>query len=155
MTIQDNLTKYAEAIPLRNTESTTIAMALAEQFISRFGCPRAIQTDQGSNFISEVMATFCRIFKIRQLKSTAFHPQSLGPLERSHHVLIQYLKQYCEKTNWDNWIRFAIFSYNTLKHEGNGFTPHQLIFGKKAVIPSEFAHAELPLTYNIFLKTLN
>ena len=104
MTIQDNLTKYSEAIPLRNTESTAIAMALAEQFISRFGCPRAIQTDQGSNFISEVMATFCRIFKIRQLKSTTFHPQSLGSLERSHHVLIQYLKQYCEKTNWDNWI---------------------------------------------------
>ena len=37
LTIQDNLTKYSDAIPKKNTESTTIAAALAEQFISRFG----------------------------------------------------------------------------------------------------------------------
>ena len=88
--------------------------------------------------------------------STAFHPQSLGSLERSHHVLIHYLSNYCEKTNWDRWIRFAIFSYkyNTSTHEGTGFTPHELIFGKEATIPSEFAQTKLPLTYNLFLKTL-
>ena len=154
LTIQDNLTKYSDAIPLKNIESTTIAMALAEQFISRFGCPKIIHTDQGSNFTSQIMETFCKIFKIKQLKSTAFHPQSLGSLERSHHVLIQYLKNYCEKTNWDRWIRFAIFSYNTSTHEGTGFTPHELIFGKEATIPSEFAQNKLPLTYNLFLKTL-
>lgn len=155
LTIQDNLTKYSDAIPLMNTESTTIAMAIAEHFIARFGCPYSIHTDQGSNFISEVMTTFCRIFKIKQIKSTAFHPQSLGSLERSHHVLIQYLKMYCKETNWDSWLRFALFSYNTSKHESTGFTPHELIFGKKARIPSEFANEEIPLTYNMFLKTLS
>ena len=100
------------------------------------------------------MATFCRIFKIKHLRSTPFHPQALGSLERSHHVLIQYLKNYCEKTNWDRWLRFALFSYNTSKHEGTGFTPHELIFGKVAQIPSEFSKCQLPLTYNLYLKTL-
>ena len=100
------------------------------------------------------MATFCKIFKIKHLRSTAFHLQSLESLERSHHILIQYLKNYCEKTNWDRWVRFAIFSYNTSKHEGTGFAPHELIFGKTARIPSEFAKRELPLTYNLYLKTL-
>ena len=154
LTIQDNLTKYSEAIPLRSTESTVIASAFAEHFITRFGCPQVIHTDQGSDFTSQVMATFCRIFRIKHLRSTAFHPQTLGSLERSHHVLIQYLKNYCEKTNWDKWIRFALFSYNTSKHEGTGFTPHELIFGKQARIPSEFAKCQLPLTYNLYLKTL-
>ena len=154
LTIQDNLTKYSDAIPLRSTESTAIASAFAEHFITRFGCPRVIHTDQGSDFTSQVMATFCKIFRIKHLRSTAFHPQALGSLERSHHVLIQYLKNYCEKNNWDRWLRFALFSYNTSKHEGTGFTPHELIFGKTARIPSEFAKTQLPLTYNLYLKTL-
>ena len=99
------------------TQSTTIAKALAENFISRFGCPQIIHTDQGSNFTSQIMSTFCKIFKVKQIQSTAFHPQSLGSLERSHHVFIQYLKIYCQKSNWDRWLRFAIFSYNTSTHE--------------------------------------
>ena len=154
LTIQCNLTKYSDAIPLPDTQSTTIATALAENFISRFGCPQIIHTDQGSNFTSRIMSTFCKIFKVKQIQSTAFHPQSLGSLERSHHVLIQYLKIYCQKSNWDRWLRFAIFSYNTSTHESTGFTPHELIFGKKANIPSEFSKQQIPLTYNLFLKTL-
>ena len=75
-------------------------------------------------------------------------------MERSHHVPIQYLKNYCERTNWDRWIRFATFPYNTSTHERTGFTPDELIFGKKATIPSEFSQSKLPLTYNLFLKTL-
>ena len=57
-TLQDNLTKYSDAIPLSNIDSTSVAIALAEQFISRFGCPRAIHTDQGTNFVSRIMNNF-------------------------------------------------------------------------------------------------
>ena len=42
LTIQDYFTKYSDAIPLKNTESTTIAAALAEQLILRFGCRRKV-----------------------------------------------------------------------------------------------------------------
>ena len=76
LTIQDNLTKYFNGIPLRSTDSQTVASAFAENFITRFGCPKVIHTDQGSDFTSQVMKTFTKIFKIKQLKSTAFHPPS-------------------------------------------------------------------------------
>ena len=52
LTLQDCLTKYSEAIPIPNQEAVTVAMVLAENFITRFGCPRSIQTDQGSYFMS-------------------------------------------------------------------------------------------------------
>lgn len=74
LTLQDNLTKYSDAIPLTNMEATTVAVALAEQFISRFGCPRVIHTDQGRNFVGQVMKRFCQVFKIQRITSTAFHP---------------------------------------------------------------------------------
>ena len=92
LTVQCNFTKYSVAIPLKNTDSATISLALAEQFISRYGCPRIIHSDQGSNLISQCMKTFCRLFRIKKIQSTAYHPQSLGSLERSHQTLIEYLR---------------------------------------------------------------
>lgn len=154
LTLQDNLTKYSDAIPLRNIDAATVAFALAEQFISRFGCPRAIHTDQGRNFISQIMKNFCKIFKIQRITSTAFHPQSLGSLERAHRVFINYLRHYCTKTDWDDWIRFCIFSYNTSTHEATGFTPHELVFGEKANIPSQFAKGHAPRTFAQHLDEL-
>ena len=84
---------YSLAIPLPNSLASTIADALVKKFICIFGSPRAVLTDQG------------KIFRIRQFKTTAFHPQSNGSLERSHHVLAEYLKQFVSKNSeWDDWI---------------------------------------------------
>lgn len=154
LTLPDNLTKYSDAIPLASIEATTVAVALAEQFISRFGCPRVIHTDQGRNFVGQVMKRFCQIFRIQRITSTAFHPQSLGSFERAHRVFVDYLRHYCAKSDWDEWIRFVMFSYNTSVHEATGFTPHELVFGVRAVIPSEFAKERVPRTFVQYLDDL-
>lgn len=78
-----------------------------------------------------------RKFKIKQFKTTAFYPQSNGSLERSHQVLIEYLKQFTDKKkNWDEWVNAAMFSYNTSVHEETCFTPYELMFGKIARVPT-------------------
>lgn len=159
LTIQDNFSKYCEAIALKEIDSVTIAHAFAEEFITRFGCPRIIHTDQGSNFTSKIFRTICKIFRIEKLESSAIYPQSLGSLERSHHSLVEYLKEFGTDQNWDSWLRFAIFSYNTSVHEATGYAPHTLVFGKEANIPSSFARGESELTYiqylDNFLKRLS
>ena len=71
----------------------------------------------------------------------------MGSLERSHHSLIEYLKMYTNQADWDIWVKFAMFSYNTSIHSAHGFTPHQLIFGTKARIPSEFENKAVEKTY--------
>ena len=154
LTIQDNFSKVANAIPVSQIDAITIATALAKQFISRYGCPRIIHTDQGTNFTSALMKTFCKVFKIERLTSTAFHHQSLGSLERSHHTLVEYLRQYSDKQIWDEWLRFAILSYNVTVHESTGFDPYTLVFGKEANIPTSFAKEAPPLTYVQYLTNL-
>ena len=154
LTIQDNFSKFADAIPLSQIDAATVATALAEQFISRYGCPRIIHTDQGTNFTSALMKTFCKILKIERVTSTAFHLQSLGSLERSHHTLVEYLKQFGDKQSWDEWLHFAIFSYNITVHESTGFAPYTLVFGKEANIPTSFAKEATSLTYVQHLNDL-
>ncbi|KAL7301957.1 hypothetical protein TKK_0005548 [Trichogramma kaykai] len=50
--------------------------------------------------------------------------------------------------DWDTWIRYTIFSYNTSTHTAHGFTPHELIFAWKARVPSEIADKTISKTYN-------
>ena len=147
LTWQDCLSKYSGAIPLANINATAIAIAFAERFICRFGCPEYIQTDQGPQFMSEIMAGFAELFKIKQLRSSAYQPQSLGALERSHHTFVEYLRHYCGKNDWDLWLPYAMFSFNTSVHESTGVTPHEVVFGRKANLPSEFAEEKVPMTF--------
>ena len=63
LTIQDNFSKYAEAIPLPCTDALTVGIAFAHTFIARHGCPKEIHTDQGRNFMSELFKVLCKIFK--------------------------------------------------------------------------------------------
>lgn len=137
LTMQDLLTKYSIAAPLRDVTSTTIADQILKRLICIFGAPKAILTDQGSNLISSIIKYLAKRFKIKRYITLAYRPQSNGSLERSHHVLAEYLKVQTDKgKEWDTWLDLAILSYNTSVHEGTNYTPHELVFGKTARIPN-------------------
>jgi len=137
LTIQDLLTKYSLAIPLEHATAVNIANAFTDEFVCIYGAPKALLTDQGANFVNSLMRNIARKFRITQMKTTAYHPQSNGSVERSHHVLWEYLKQFVDKSHeWDKWLKLACFSYNTSVHEGTKYTPYELVFGRTARTPS-------------------
>lgn len=156
LTIQDLLTKYSIAVPMENTSAITTAEAFVNNFICRFGCPKAILTDQGTNFLSYLMKNIAKRFKIKHFRTSTYHPQSNGSVERSHHVFIEYLKVFISKNEeWDEFMERATFSYNTSVHEGTKYTPHELIFGRIARIPSSRQPiAEEAGTYQHYLLEL-
>ena len=55
LTRVDYATRYPEAIPLRTTNAKTVAEVLI-QYFSRVGIPDEIVSDQGSNFMSKLLA---------------------------------------------------------------------------------------------------
>lgn len=156
LTIQDHLTKFSLAIPLKSITAIQVADALLKYFICIFGAPKIILTDQGTNFMSNLMKRFAKQFKIKQYRTTAFYPQANGALERSHLVLVEYLKQYVDKfTEWDELLEYAAFSYNTSTHESTGYTPYELVFGKLARQPSsEVTDKVKERTYDDYLYQL-
>ncbi|CAK9801703.1 Retrovirus-related Pol polyprotein from transposon 412 [Anthophora quadrimaculata] len=144
LTIQDLLTKYSLAAPLKSPSAIETADAFINTLICRFGTPKAILTDQGANFTSALMRAVAKRFKISHFQASAFHPQTNGSIERSHIVLTEYLKHYVSRNNWDDWLNCAMFSYNTSVHEGTLFTPHELVFGNRARVPTaDAAHSTL------------
>jgi len=125
LTFQDNLSKYVVAVHIVQQDAKTVATAFVEKIVLTYGTPQILQTDQGANFISQVFKNTCKILSIKKFQSTAFHPESQGSIERSHRVLAEYFRHYVkeDQTNWDQWIPFVTYAYNTTEHSATGFRP--------------------------------
>lgn len=42
-----------------------------------------------------------------------------------------------KKDCWEDYIDTSVFAYNTAKHESSQFSPFELMFGRKAVLPAD------------------
>ena len=115
LTFQDELSKFTLAIPIVQQDTPTVAKVFVEQIVLKFGIPQTLLTDQGSNFLSELFANTCKLLRIKRIKTSAYHPQTNGALERTHRVLVEYLRCYIleNQTDWDKWIPYATFVFNT------------------------------------------
>ena len=80
LTIMCASTRFPEAIPLRNVKSKSVVKALVK-FFTLFGLPKVVQSDQGTNFMSNVFRQVMLELGIQQLKSSAYYPESQGALE--------------------------------------------------------------------------
>ncbi|KAL0130248.1 hypothetical protein PUN28_002086 [Cardiocondyla obscurior] len=143
LTFQDALTKFSKAIPVANQEAATVAKAFATKIIFEHGIPEKILTDQGTNFVSKMFKNVCKLLKIEKIQTTAYHPESNGALERSHRTLAEYLRHYIngDQTDWDEWVPYAMFAYNTTPHTATGYTPFELVYGHQATLPTALATA--------------
>ena len=85
--VADYFTKWVEAYPVLNQEATTLAELLVREFICQFGVPLLIHSDQGRNFESELFAKVCRLRGIKKTRTTPYHPQSDGMVERCNRTI--------------------------------------------------------------------
>lgn len=127
----DYATKYPEAIPLKDQEASTVANALISLF-SRVGIARELLTDQGSNFMSELMLEVCRLLQISKLHTSPYHAMCNGLCEKFNGVLKKMLKAYAraKPKTWDEYIPYLLFAYREVPNESTGFSPFELLYGR-------------------------
>ena len=130
LTIMCLSTHFPEAIPLRNIKAPKIAKTLIK-FFALFGLPKSVQSDQGSNFMSYLFQDVMAELGFKQVKSSAYHPQSQGALERFHETLKTMMRSYClqEQKDWDECIPLLLFAAQEAVQESLGFSPSELVFG--------------------------
>jgi len=121
LTFQDDLSKYVVAVPLGQNDVVTVARAFVVNIVLKYGTPSILQTDQGTNFISEMFQNTCKMLKIKKIQSTVFHPKSRGSIERNHCVLAEYIRHYVneDETNWDEWVplcNLCVQYHRTFRH---------------------------------------
>lgn len=139
LTVIDHFTRYAEFIALPDQTAETTAQALVQRIFTKFGVPEELISDQGTNFTSELMKQVCKLLRIRKLQTTAYHPMSNGRTERVHRTIPRMLSHYVNKnqSDWDELLPMINMAYNSQVHETTGFTPYELVYGKKMRTPLE------------------
>lgn len=128
LTLQDVLTKYGVAVALPDATAKTIAEAFLRHFICIYGSPRSILTDRGTSFLSNLLKTVAKRLNIKEYRTSSYHAQTNGSLERTHIVLINFLKQYTTPNDhWDSWLEMAMLSYNSSINSSTKKTPYELL----------------------------
>ena len=117
LVISDCFTKWVEAFPLKNIRANTIAEIFVSQVISRYGVPFELHTDQGKNFDLRVFHELAFLLGIKKTRTTPFHPQSNGLVERQHQTITNYLAKFVSdnQRDWDRWIGMSLLAYRSAR----------------------------------------
>ena len=91
------------AFPLKDTEALTIAKVFVNEFVCRFGVPDSLHTDQGRNFEAKVLKEVCQLLGVKKTRTTPYHPQSDGLVERFNRTLLDMLSMAVkdDERDWD------------------------------------------------------
>ena len=132
LVIVDYATRYPEALPLRATTTKAVARELMLLF-SRVGIAREVLTDQGSCFMSRVMKQLLSLLQVSQLRTSVYHPQTDGLVERFNKTLKQMLKKVMDADgkNWDQLLPHVLFAVREVPQASTGFSPFELLYGRR------------------------
>lgn len=127
----DYATRYPEAVPLRSIDAEHVAEELIKIF-ARVGVPEEILTDQGSNFMSKLLAELYSLLHIHSIRTSPYHPQTDGLVERFNKTLKSMLRKAVdtEGKNWDKLIPYLLFAYREVPQASTGFSPFELVYGR-------------------------
>ncbi|CAM5122254.1 unnamed protein product [Eretmochelys imbricata] len=131
LVILDYATRYPEVIPLRNTASKTIVKELVGIF-ARVGLPKEILTDQGTPFMSKLMKDLCTLLHIHTLRTSIYHPQTDGLVERFNRTLKAMIRKVVSQDgkDWDTLLPYLMFAIQEVPQASTGFSPFELLYGR-------------------------
>ncbi|ESK82611.1 hypothetical protein Moror_11238 [Moniliophthora roreri MCA 2997] len=120
-------TKGVVFIPCnKKIDAMETAELLFRHVYKHFGLPDKIISDRDPRFAAKVFREMGRILGIKQLLSTAYHPQTDGETERVNQEVEIYLRFFCakEQMKWKDLLHFAEFAHNARTHS----TTHESLF---------------------------
>jgi transposase InsO family protein len=131
--IRDLFTRLAVAVPVKEESASTIANTLFDRWISIFGPPRRLLSDQGKPFVSAMVKHLCERIGTEKIETSAYHPQTDGMVERYNRTLCEDLAKYVmDEENWDQHVAMATFRFNCSVSSATGLTPYYATFGVHA-----------------------
>ena len=146
LVVTDYFTKWTESYAISNQEAVTVAEKLVAEFVCRFGVPRELHSDQGTNLESKVMAEVCKLLDIEKTRTSPLLPQSDGQVERYNRTLVEMLRGKLKESQegWDLQLQPCMMAYRSSIHESTGETPNMLMLGREIEVPLDVITESTP-----------
>ncbi len=114
LVIVDHFTRFVQAYATTSKSAKTVAERIFNDYALKFGFPNRINHDQGAEFENQLLSQLKRNCGMAGSRTTPYHPQGNGQVERFNRTLLQMLKTLTEtqKSNWKESLNKLTFAYN-------------------------------------------
>ena len=129
----DSLSRWVEAIPVKGDPTGEEILDIFIQHIfPRYGLPRTVRSDGGSNLTSKLIQAVYEASGIELAEATAHHHNSAGLVERFNDTLCGMVRASTEDaTAWDELLPFCLYAYRSTPHRVTKESPAFLLYGRE------------------------
>lgn len=137
ITAIDYTTRWPIAVPVKDMSSPTVVSFLYNQILMQFGAPYELISDRAKNFLEGALPLYENMLRIHHLKTTSYHPQTNGMVERMHGPLKHALATLADDQpeRWDEFVPQALFALRVRDHSTTGYSPFFLMYGVQPRLP--------------------
>ncbi len=133
LTCRDALSKWPEALALKDIDASTLVQTLEKEIFARYGYPEAIHLDQGPQFMAKLFKQLQPQLCIKVTNTTGYNPKGNGQVERMHRDLNSILRALATECSdpfaWEDLLSQALFVLRTAVCKSTGLAPYQILFG--------------------------
>ncbi|WVZ97821.1 hypothetical protein U9M48_043331 [Paspalum notatum var. saurae] len=143
--IIDRFTKSAHFIPVKNRyHAQNYAETYVSRIVSLHGVPKTITSDRGSLFISRFWEQLQAVLGTKLIRSSAYHPQTSGQVERVNQILEDMLRACAltYSTKWDECLPLAEFAYNNSYQKSLEMAPFEALYGRRCRTPLNWSEPD-------------
>jgi len=142
----DYFTKWIEVHALPDHKAETVAKKLIEEVVCRFGVPRELHSDQGTEFENRLIHEMAQVLQMKKTRTNPYHPASDGMIERVNSSIKTMLKCMVDKNpyDWDEHIPFITVAYRSSPHASTGCSPNQMVYGREITLPVDLMYGLPP-----------
>lgn len=151
-----DLTRFSIAVPVSNLETETTADVFIRHVILQFGFPEIVSHDGGKAFKSEIFFQVVnKLLKAKDITTTPYNPRA-NMVERRNRSTAEYLKCYTQlkPSSWAELLPYATFAYNITINSATGFSPFELVFGRKVTLPDALAKQKPIYNYDNYAELI-
>ena len=138
--MQDHFSKHVVAYVVKDQKARTAAEALRSRYFGLFRAPAYLLSDKGKSFTAMVVEDLCKLYGVKKLRTSSYHAQTNGQVERINQTLIHLIGKLDEdkKACWLKHLPELLMAYNSTCSVVTGYSPHFLLFGRRLRIPVDY-----------------
>ncbi|XP_063596236.1 uncharacterized protein LOC134773090 [Penaeus indicus] len=135
----DNFSRYCELVAVPSKAAVHVTKAFHDVICCRHGCPHYLSSDNGTEFVNQVLASLTQQLNVTQVNVLPFRPQANGITERLNRSILTILRQLVDdsKDDWDVLLPTVQSAINSTYHSSLGDSPHFLLTGQDKRLPYE------------------
>ncbi|GFW23885.1 hypothetical protein TNCV_945691 [Trichonephila clavipes] len=137
LTCLDRFSKWPEAFPMVEISAEAVTKSFNSGWISRFGPPLRLTTDQGTQFDASLFDALSKLLGTEKRHTTPYHPDANGQVERFHRQLKAAIMAH-GSSQWTTVLPTILMGFRATWKEDLQTTAAEMIYGAPIRLPGEF-----------------